>query len=56
MQIDDLAAWVGVLDEPSVAPLLNAVGETLASFVEIGLGYPRWTGRRGRSRVARRSA
>ncbi|WP_100447641.1 ATP-binding cassette domain-containing protein [Glycomyces xiaoerkulensis] len=39
MQINDLAEWVGGLDEPSVAPLLTALGETLDSFVEIGLGY-----------------
>src|SRR4051812_17495091 len=39
MQISDLAEWVGGLDEPSVAPLLTALGETLDSFVEIGLGY-----------------
>ncbi len=39
MQISDLAAWVRRLDEPSVAPLLAAVGESLDSFVEIGLGY-----------------
>ncbi|MCM4082817.1 ATP-binding cassette domain-containing protein [Paractinoplanes hotanensis] len=39
MQISDLAAWVRDLDEPSVAPLLTALGETLDSFVEIGLGY-----------------
>jgi excinuclease UvrABC ATPase subunit len=39
MQISDLANWVRVLDEPSVAPLLTALGETLDSFVEIGLGY-----------------
>ncbi|MFD6530607.1 ATP-binding cassette domain-containing protein [Streptomyces sp. NPDC060184] len=39
MQISDLAAWVGGLDEPSVAPLLTALGRTLDSFVEIGLGY-----------------
>lgn len=39
MQISDLAAWVRGLDEPSVAPLLTALGETLDSFVEIGLGY-----------------
>jgi excinuclease UvrABC ATPase subunit len=39
MQIDELAAWVRDLDEPSVAPLLVALGETLDSFVEIGLGY-----------------
>jgi excinuclease UvrABC ATPase subunit len=39
MQISDLADWVRKLDEPSVAPLLHALGETLDSFVEIGLGY-----------------
>jgi excinuclease UvrABC ATPase subunit len=39
MQIDDLAEWVRRLDEPSVAPLLEALTETLESFVEIGLGY-----------------
>ncbi len=39
MQISDLAAWVRGLDEPSVAPLLESLGETLDSFVEIGLGY-----------------
>ncbi len=39
MEIRDLAAWVGELDDPSVAPLLTALHETLASFVEIGLGY-----------------
>jgi excinuclease UvrABC ATPase subunit len=39
MQISDLAEWVRGLDEPSVAPLLQALGETLDSFVEIGLGY-----------------
>ena len=39
MQISDLADWVRGLDEPSVAPLLAALGETLDSFVEIGLGY-----------------
>ncbi|MGW0182029.1 ATP-binding cassette domain-containing protein [Nocardia sp. NPDC003345] len=39
MQISDLADWVRDLDEPSVAPLLTALGETLDSFVEIGLGY-----------------
>jgi excinuclease UvrABC ATPase subunit len=39
MQITDLAEWVGGLDEPSVAPLLEALQETLDSFVEIGLGY-----------------
>ncbi|MGW2254250.1 ATP-binding cassette domain-containing protein [Kitasatospora sp. NPDC001660] len=39
MQISDLAQWVRGLDEPSVAPLLTSLGETLDSFVEIGLGY-----------------
>ena len=39
MQISDLAEWVRGLEEPSVAPLLAALGETLDSFVEIGLGY-----------------
>ncbi len=39
MQISDLAAWVGKLSEPSVAPLLDALKHTLESFVEIGLGY-----------------
>jgi len=39
MQISDLAVWVRGLNEPSVAPLLVALGETLDSFVEIGLGY-----------------
>ncbi len=39
MQIGDLAGWVGALKQPSVAPLLQALGATLDSFVEIGLGY-----------------
>ncbi len=39
LQISDLVEWVAGLDEPSVAPLLGAVQETLESFVEIGLGY-----------------
>ncbi|WP_432034731.1 ATP-binding cassette domain-containing protein [Streptomyces cucumeris] len=39
MEIRDLAAWVGGLTEPSVAPLLTALRHTLDSFVEIGLGY-----------------
>jgi excinuclease ABC A subunit len=39
MQISDLAEWVGGVDEPSVAPLLEALRQTLESFVEIGLGY-----------------
>jgi excinuclease UvrABC ATPase subunit len=39
MQISDLAKWVRGLDEPSVGPLLTALGATLGSFVEVGLGY-----------------
>jgi len=39
MQISDLAGWVRNLHQPSVAPLLAALGETLDSFTEIGLGY-----------------
>ncbi|HEX4060679.1 MAG TPA: excinuclease ABC subunit UvrA [Streptosporangiaceae bacterium] len=39
MQISDLAEWVRGLDEPSAAPLLTTLGESLDSFVEIGLGY-----------------
>ncbi len=39
MQISDLAEWVSGLAEPSVAPLLTALRQTLDSFVEIGLGY-----------------
>ena len=39
MQISDLADWVRGLDEPSVAPLLEALHDNLESFVEIGLGY-----------------
>jgi excinuclease UvrABC ATPase subunit len=39
MQISDLAEWARGVDEPSVAPLLTALRETLGSFVEIGLGY-----------------
>jgi len=39
MQISDLAEWVRGLDEPSVAPLLTSLRDSLDSFVEIGLGY-----------------
>ena len=39
MEISDLADWVRRLGEPSVAPLLTALGQTLDAFVEIGLGY-----------------
>ena len=39
LQVSDLAAWVAALDEPSAAPLLEALAATLESFVGIGLGY-----------------
>ncbi len=39
MQISDLAEWLRDLTEPTVAPLLTSLGETLDSFVAIGLGY-----------------
>jgi excinuclease UvrABC ATPase subunit len=39
MQISDLAEWVRGVGEPSVAPLLATLQQTLDSFVEIGLGY-----------------
>ncbi len=39
MQISDLAGWVRDLDEPSVAPLLAKLRQTLDSFTGIGLGY-----------------
>ncbi len=39
MQISDLAKWVRTLKDQSVGPLLDALAQTLESFVEIGLGY-----------------
>ncbi|MFE5296619.1 ATP-binding cassette domain-containing protein [Streptomyces sp. NPDC056632] len=39
MQISDLATWVRGIGDPSVAPLLATLQQTLDSFVEIGLGY-----------------
>ncbi|HEY7025562.1 MAG TPA: excinuclease ABC subunit UvrA [Candidatus Limnocylindrales bacterium] len=39
MQISDLAEWVHHLAQPSVAPMLEALAQTLDSFVEMGLGY-----------------
>jgi excinuclease UvrABC ATPase subunit len=39
MEIRDLVEWVASLKEPSVAPLLEVLRETLESFVAIGLGY-----------------
>jgi excinuclease UvrABC ATPase subunit len=39
MQVSDLAGWVRGIKEPSVAPLLAALGQALEAFTEIGLGY-----------------
>ncbi len=39
MQITDLAEWARELNEPSVAPLLAALQESLDSFAQVGLGY-----------------
>jgi len=39
MQISDLAIFVRRLDEPSVAPIVSGLRETLDSMVHIGLGY-----------------
>ena len=39
MQVTDLAEWVRGLDEPALAPLIAALGQTLEAFVQIGLGY-----------------
>ncbi len=39
MQISDLAEWIAAVEDPAVAPLIEALEQTLNSFVEIGLGY-----------------
>ncbi|HET7304749.1 MAG TPA: excinuclease ABC subunit UvrA [Segeticoccus sp.] len=39
MQISDLSEWVRGIEEPGLKPLLTSLGDTLDSFVEIGLGY-----------------
>ena len=39
MQISELAGWVRGITDPAVGPLIAALGHTLDSFVEIGLGY-----------------
>jgi excinuclease UvrABC ATPase subunit len=39
MQVSDLAEWARGVGEPSVAPLLAALQQSLDSFAEIGLGY-----------------
>ncbi|QCR19195.1 ATP-binding cassette domain-containing protein [Agrococcus sp. SGAir0287] len=39
MQISDILPWLRGIDAPAVAPLVEALAETLDSFVAIGLGY-----------------
>ncbi|MHA2788620.1 ATP-binding cassette domain-containing protein [Corynebacterium sp. S7] len=39
MEVTDLANWFTQVTDPQVAPLINAIQETLDNFVEIGLGY-----------------
>ncbi|MGO1056777.1 ATP-binding cassette domain-containing protein [Crossiella sp. CA198] len=39
MQITDLAAFLRAIEEPSVAPMLAGLLETLDSMIGIGLGY-----------------
>jgi len=39
MQISDLAAWLETIDDPSVAPLMAGLRQTVGSFLDIGLGY-----------------
>jgi excinuclease UvrABC ATPase subunit len=39
MQISDLSGFIRGIENTSAAPLLNALGNTLDSLVEIGLGY-----------------
>jgi excinuclease UvrABC ATPase subunit len=39
MQVSDLASWIAALKEPTVAPLLVALRQTLDTFTEIGMGY-----------------
>jgi excinuclease UvrABC ATPase subunit len=39
MQISDLADWIRTVKDPSVAPLIATLQQTLDSFAEIGLGY-----------------
>jgi excinuclease UvrABC ATPase subunit len=56
MQISDLAGWVRRVTEPSVAPLVDALGHSLDSFVEIGLGTSRWTALQAHSPAAKHSA
>jgi len=39
MQITDLADWLAAVDAPEVAPLMAGLRQTVASFIDIGLGY-----------------
>jgi excinuclease UvrABC ATPase subunit len=39
MEIRELTVWARSLYQPSVAPLITALCQTLDSFVEVGLGY-----------------
>ncbi len=39
MQVSDLADWIRTIKDPSVAPLLEMLQQTLDSFTNIGLGY-----------------
>ncbi|GAA1114674.1 ATP-binding cassette domain-containing protein [Nocardiopsis metallicus] len=39
MQISDLAEFVREIDEAAVKPLVDTLGHTLESLVEVGLGY-----------------
>ena len=56
MQIRDLAEWVRALEEPSVAPLLDALRTRSTRSSRSGSATSRSTGRRARCRAARRSA
>jgi excinuclease UvrABC ATPase subunit len=39
MQITDLASWLDGVDDQSVRPLMAGLRQTVASFIDIGLGY-----------------
>ena len=39
MEVGDLAEWFEQVEDASVAPLVSAIREALANFVDIGLGY-----------------
>lgn len=56
MQISDLAEWVRALDEPSVGPLLTALGRPSTRSWRSGSAISPSTGPRARCPAARRSA